>query len=120
VSEPPKQPPPVSLVPPPPPRRRGGASSKRNSGEHNRPLSTHSYESDRNASVSSLPKGNLESVVDDDEAMPGVPSASASSAPPDVHRPDQSTVLADMSAFQAEIDALMAKADRGGTGGSSG
>jgi hypothetical protein len=84
-------------------------------------LSTHSFESDRNASVSSLPKGNLQSVIDDNEATTGVPVASStSSALQDTERPDQSTILADMSAFQAEIDALMAKADQLDSAGSGG
>ncbi|KAF1825188.1 uncharacterized protein K489DRAFT_407878 [Dissoconium aciculare CBS 342.82] len=138
VAEPSKPPPPApssSAAPPPPPRRRGGASSKRNSGEHSRRLSTHSFDSDRNASVSSLPSSrNLEAVADDDEAVIETPvaataaaAAAASSSPTapaqstqQQQKPDQSTILADMSAFQAEIDALMAKADRGPTDNNSG
>jgi hypothetical protein len=70
-------------------------------------------------------------VADDDEAVIETPvaataaAASSSSTAPaqstqQQQKPDQSTILADMSAFQAEIDALMARADRGPADNNSG
>lgn len=101
-------------APPAPPPRRGGASkrssieslpnplaTRRPSGHDYRRASSQSFGSDRSTSLSSL-----QQVTE-----PGEMETASSSG---VHARNQSDILANMSAFQAEIDALRAQTSKGG------
>lgn len=101
-------------APPAPPPRRGGASvrnsmdgppnslsTRRSNGNDYRRSSGQSFESDRSVSISSL-----QQVAEPGESEEAVSSTTTG-------RPERD-ILADMSAFQAEIDALRAQGGRGG------
>lgn len=94
-------------APPAPPPRRSGVNSGRTSID-GRPLSLserrrsseYSVKAERSTSLS-----NLENVTETGETQRDGPVYSPSAAPRDI--------LADLSAFQAEIDALRSRADNG-------
>lgn len=97
--------------PPPPPRR--GAGSKRNSGDFRR-SSVHSFDSDRSLTTATTLQPVAE-PADAEEKASANPSIVAAVAV--ANKLPESNILADMTAFQAEIDALMAKADKSAPGG---
>jgi hypothetical protein len=106
-------------APPAPPPRRGAQSkrssvdgppislvTRRASGTDYRRTSGHSFESDRSVSLSSLQQ--VAEPAEDEESMQSSAPASAVMVTP------ERDILADMSAFQAEIEALRAQAAKDG------
>lgn len=100
---------PANAPPAPPPRRAAGSKrtsfegppdtlARRLSTEHHRRSSNNSFDSDRSGSISSLQR----------VAEPGESTEQAVVSPP----AEQRDILADMTAFQAEIDALRAQNEK--------